>query len=102
MTAASPCLTPEATNWVPNTVLPEPAGPATSTASPEGMPPPISTSRPGTPEETRTREDLDAVAGDAEGVQTRHCSLPAHLDYLQLAHDGVAVDALEEPEDAVG
>ena len=48
------------------------------------------------------REDLHPVAGDAEGVQARHGRLAAHLHDLQLAHDRVALDALVQPEEAVG
>ena len=45
----SPRLTPSTMNWFESTVLPEPEGPATSTEYPCGMPPSISSSRPGTP-----------------------------------------------------
>ena len=39
---------------------------------------------------------------DAEGVQPRHLRLAAHLHHLHLAHGGVAVQRLPQPQDAVG
>ena len=39
---------------------------------------------------------------DAEGVQPRQCRLTAHLHDLQLAHHGVALDALAQPDQPVG
>ena len=40
--------------------------------------------------------------GDAQRVQPGQRRLAAHLHRLQLAHAGVAVDALVQPQDAVG
>ena len=42
-------------NWVPSRVLPVPDGPATSTLSPSGMPPPSIASSSATPNERRPR-----------------------------------------------
>ena len=117
ITPGSPARTPVAMNCAASTDLPVPDGPLTSTESPAGMPPPIRSSRPSTPLEMRVRgsarldasgrhlqarEELEPVLGDAEGVQPRHRRLAAALDDLNLADDGVAVDVLGEPEDAVG
>src|ERR1700723_2109614 len=52
-TPASPCASPSARNCVANVVLPLPAGPVISTASPAGYPPPIIASSPGTPVPSR-------------------------------------------------
>ena len=77
ITAGSPAASPAATNWVASALLPEPAGPVTSSESQAGMPPPSISSSAATPVDRRLvgrvpsgsrraphdpREDLQAVA----------------------------------------
>ena len=45
---------------------------------------------------------MQAGLGDAEGVQPGDGILAAHLHDLHLAHDGVSLGALVEPEQPVG
>ena len=104
-------------NWVASADLPEPEGPATSTESPRGMPPASISSSPATPVDSRrsgggfrslrdeavgARKDLKTLVGDAERVQPRHGLLAAQLHDLELADHRIALDALGEPEQAVG
>ena len=49
-----------------------------------------------------SREDAVARVRDAGGVQPGDLALAAHLHHLQLAHDGVALDGLVEPDEPVG
>lgn len=48
------------------------------------------------------REYRHPVAGDTEGVKSQKGGLPSHFDELELAHDGVALDTLGEPQYPVG
>ena len=51
---------------------------------------------------SRRGKTLKPVVRDAGRVQPGDLSLAAHLHHLQLAHDGVAVDRLVEPQQPVG
>src|SRR5438874_6892156 len=49
----------------------------------------------------KSRKDGIARVSDACRVQAGNLPLAAQLYHLQLAHDGVAVDGLREPEETV-
>src|SRR6185295_17938059 len=50
----------------------------------------------------RAREGLDAVIGNADGMEPRDGSLTTKLGDLQLSHDGIALRHLGEPEESIG
>ena len=45
---------------------------------------------------------MEPAGVDAKRVQARERGLPAHLHDLHLAHDRVALDALAQPDEAIG
>ncbi len=105
-------------NCMPRVLLPEPEGPARSMLSPSGMPPPSIASSLAMPVERRrvplTWPSFSSLSPKVRGKVCRPSSvmrkvcmpgtelLAANLHDLHLADDRVALDALVEPEQAVG
>jgi hypothetical protein len=52
-------------------------------------------------EPQRPRESLETGIGNPDGVQSRHRPLTAQFHDLELAHDGIALHILIEPEKTV-